>query len=514
MLIECWLGNKMTNYLLKNLISATVIILTVGVSGAWAEEFKSKLPKCKGADASKWDKCLGLQENSEFSFYGEYKKGLRNGYGEMTVNHKDYSKQIYKGYWVDNKMNGRGVFSAPSGEYKGNFENNFMSGYGLYTYSNGDRYKGEFKNDDFDGIGTYHYSNGDKYFGKYKNNKKNGEGIFLFANGKKLEGLFENGNFIKEEKIQLTGINHFLNANDSEMIELSELKKCEDVEIIKWNNCAGEIKLSNGDQYSGEFKDGLPNGKGAYFYLDGRRYVGYFKNGKKNGRGMQSSNNGDLYDGNFSNDLMHGQGLYMHRNGDYYSGEQRNNNKNGIGSYVWVDGSKYFGEWKDNKFNGKGIYTKIGGDTLEGIWNNGKFIKEEKVKLSNSNKFKFTKNEILEIQNQRLTEERRKIEEEKYTKEQAQNNQGINLQVTNTQPDANGVVNISIKTNIDTASLKINDEELGGKQDGNYIIRKVARAGQETKFTIVAVDINGNTDSKTITVTRQITASNQINTQS
>ena len=37
MLIECWLGNKMTNYLLKNLISATVIILTVGVSGAWAQ---------------------------------------------------------------------------------------------------------------------------------------------------------------------------------------------------------------------------------------------------------------------------------------------------------------------------------------------------------------------------------------------------------------------------------------------------------------------------------------------
>jgi hypothetical protein len=51
--------------------------------------------------------------------------------------------------------------------------------------------------------------------------------------------------------------------------------------------------------------------------------------------------------------------------------------------------------------------------------------------------------------------------------------------------------------------LKINGEELGGKVDGNYEVKKFARVGQETIFIISGVDINGNTDTKTITVTRQ-----------
>lgn len=116
----------------------------------------------------------------------------------------------------------------------------------------------------------------------------------------------------------------------------------------------------------------------------------------------------------------------------------------------------------------------------------------------------------IEKERQQLIEERRKFEEEKLTREQARNTQRINLQISNTQPNSDGDFVINIKTSSDTASLKINDEEFGGRADGNYIIKKVARAGQETKFTIIAKDTNGNTDSKTITVTRQVIASNQI----
>ncbi len=116
----------------------------------------------------------------------------------------------------------------------------------------------------------------------------------------------------------------------------------------------------------------------------------------------------------------------------------------------------------------------------------------------------------IEKERQQLAEERKKFEEEKRTREQALNNQRLNLQVNNTQANAEGDFVINIQTGTDTASLKINDEEFGGRADGNYTIKKVARAGQETKFTIVAKDTNGNTESKTISVTRQITASNQI----
>jgi osmotically-inducible protein OsmY len=120
------------------------------------------------------------------------------------------------------------------------------------------------------------------------------------------------------------------------------------------------------------------------------------------------------------------------------------------------------------------------------------------------------KDKDIERERQQLVEERRKFEEEKRTREQARNNQRLSLQVTNTQPNSEGDFVINIQTGTDTASLKINGEELGGRVDGSYAIKKVARAGQETKFTIVARDINGNTDNKSILVTRQVTASNAI----
>ncbi len=76
------------------------------------------------------------------------------------------------------------------------------------------------------------------------------------------------------------------------------------------------------------------------------------------------------------------------------------------------------------------------------------------------------------------------------------------LSVSSTQPDPNGLIVITVQTNADTSSLKINGEEQGGRADGNYIIEKVARVGQDTQFSITAVDINGNSDTKTITVSR------------
>jgi hypothetical protein len=79
----------------------------------------------------------------------------------------------------------------------------------------------------------------------------------------------------------------------------------------------------------------------------------------------------------------------------------------------------------------------------------------------------------------------------------------FSFDITYTNPDENGVVGISIKTNADTASLLVNGEEQGGRADGNYVIKKVARVGQDTQFKITASDINGNSDTKTITVSRQ-----------
>ncbi len=79
----------------------------------------------------------------------------------------------------------------------------------------------------------------------------------------------------------------------------------------------------------------------------------------------------------------------------------------------------------------------------------------------------------------------------------------LNLVVQATKPSTDGSFTITVKTNTDTTSLKVNDEEYGGRKDGNYTIKKVARIGQDTEFSITAVDINGNSDTKTISVSRQ-----------
>ena len=114
------------------------------------------------------------------------------------------------------------------------------------------------------------------------------------------------------------------------------------------------------------------------------------------------------------------------------------------------------------------------------------------------------------LEAQRVAEERRRLDEDKRQLEQVKPNQRINLKVTSTQPSADGDVTITVQTNADTASLKINGEEQGGRPDGKYTLKRVARAGQETRFEIYAKDIYGNTDSKTITVVRQATDSKAV----
>jgi hypothetical protein len=108
------------------------------------------------------------------------------------------------------------------------------------------------------------------------------------------------------------------------------------------------------------------------------------------------------------------------------------------------------------------------------------------------------------------TEGRGSPEGDKKPRELAKVNRRVNLQVIATPPTSDGEYVIFIQTNADTASLKINGEELGGKADGHYTINRVARAGQDTTLDVTAKDVFGNTDSKTIIVSRAIVESKTV----
>ena len=125
--------------------------------------------------------------------------------------------------------------------------------------------------------------------------------------------------------------------------------------------------------------------------------------------------------------------------------------------------------------------------------------------------------EELEKEKKELQEKKRQVEADQFVneknkkeREQAKYNKSLFLQIDASNPNQSGEIEIDIRTNADTASLKINGIEEGGRQNGIYKVKRFARVGQESTFIIDAIDVYGNRDSKTITAKRQISESNLI----
>ena len=280
----------------------------------------------------------------------------------------------------------------------------------------------------------------------------------------------------------------------------------------RYHNCFGTFTLANGDKYVGEFNDGKFNGQGAYTHTNGNKYVGEYKNGKPHGQGTyffleDNQFKGVKYVGELKDGKQHGQGSTTYPNGDKYVGEYKDGKKNGLGMKTLTDGSWYYGEWSNDIPHGQGILFSDRSTTREeGIWADGKFIREAKVNLPalNNNVATSADRSDIDHERQQLNEKPKRYEDEKRQRQQASSSQRINLQINHTQPNSDGLFFIDIKTNADTASLLIDGKEEGGKSDGNYTLKRIARAGQSSSFKIVATDIYGNTDTKIINVTRTI----------
>ena len=254
-----------------------------------------------------------------------------------------------------------------------------------------------------------------------------------------------------------------------------------------------------------------------FFSSDASRIIsswsGQCKDGYAEGVGilvLQKQNITFWIEGNFSEGKINGFGKFKSSGGITYVGEYANGFPT-LGTVTFAEGHGYTGQWLNGKPHGKGRQTYADGrQTNEGVFENGKFVRAEKLNLPNPNIAANTDRSDIDRERQQLAEERRRLEEEKRQREQQRQNERVNLQVEHTQPTSDGSFTINVQTNADTASLKINGEEQGGRANGDYLIKKVARAGQETKFTIVATDINGNKDTKTITVSRAVVESKAV----
>jgi hypothetical protein len=281
----------------------------------------------------------------------------------------------------------------------------------------------------------------------------------------------------------------------------------------KFNGQASH-SCADGFKYIGELRDDKRNGHGTGTWANGEIYVGQWADDKQNGQGAYTFPNGDKYVGEFKDGNRRGQGTYTYYNGDKYVGEWKDGKQHGQGTYYYLadnlsKGDIYVGEWKGDKRHGLGIYTKLDGRRLEGVWENDNLVREAKVNLPNPNNNTASNSDRANIDREpfQLAQDRRQLEEKKRQREKQRRAERFNLKVSHTQAATDGSFTINIQTNADIASLKINGEEQGGRASGGYIVKKFARAGQETKFTIVATDVNGNTDTKTIAVSRQVVES-------
>ncbi|NER33467.1 MAG: hypothetical protein F6J93_05265 [Oscillatoria sp. SIO1A7] len=82
------------------------------------------------------------------------------------------------------------------------------------------------------------------------------------------------------------------------------------------------------------------------------------------------------YEGETKDGIREGIGTYFGVNGDKYTGEWRNDMRHGVGSYTWSNGDLYRGEWRNNLKHGRGVFTGYDGLEKRGIWENDRLVKE------------------------------------------------------------------------------------------------------------------------------------------
>lgn len=125
-------------------------------------------------------------------------------------------------------------------------------------------------------------------------------------------------------------------------------------------------------KYAGDWKDGLKHGQGTLYYESGKKqYVGNFVDGKFSGHGMKFDKEDELeYEGEFLDDCMHGYGTVWDEGEKYYEGVMDYDSITGKG-LMYSDAKRWYqGEFKNGYPHGQG--TMFGSDEMP-IYT-GKFV--------------------------------------------------------------------------------------------------------------------------------------------
>ncbi len=144
---------------------------------------------------------------------------------------------------------------------------------------------------------SFFYPNGDEYIGKLVDGKREGKGTLIYWNFKKYEGEFKND--------KRHGEGTFTDEADG-ILYIGQWKDDK-------KSGSGAIRYKNGLKYSGEWKNDKENGKGKIILPTGEEYVGQFKDGVAFFEGEQPIvyDNSELFYGKYKNNKKHGQGTLV-----------------------------------------------------------------------------------------------------------------------------------------------------------------------------------------------------------
>ncbi|MBO6919971.1 MAG: caspase family protein [Rhizobiaceae bacterium] len=202
---------------------------------------KARMVKAANSDCELYDTSPEARMTLEVT--GTCKDGDVVGRGEIIWTYMRQGKFVtseYKGNFVNGKISGFGTRKFISGNiYRGEMINGIRNGRGKLTYANGDVYEGHYEDGERHGRGIYSFASGSVYEGTYKNGLKDGYGVYRRSSGSVYEGPYKDG------------VRHGI----------------------------GRYTFSSGNYYEGEFKNDIPNGQGKYVKTDGKIRTGLWNNG-------------------------------------------------------------------------------------------------------------------------------------------------------------------------------------------------------------------------------------------
>jgi hypothetical protein len=213
----------------------------VDLAGGWRCEGQFQGKNGQGVCVQK----EGLESGTPYKYYrGDVRNGTFTGNGVLVYENDDrYEGQIRNG-----RPNGKGMFLAVADNrrYEGSFRDGRFHGQGVYTFGNGDRYKGQFAGGQPHGRGEFEFLENGKYSHTYKGQFYlgviNGSGVVTNANGITCSGTFYSNNLVGKGTCTYPRGNAFRS-------------------------------------YTGELRNGRPDGRGTVVYANGTRYTGEFRNG-------------------------------------------------------------------------------------------------------------------------------------------------------------------------------------------------------------------------------------------